>query len=94
MNSFLASLLLIALIFTSGSHAFVPRAATSVSSIHTVASPVTTSPVTTALHLRVKVDPNEKPDKLNPATFKNAAYLGSIAIAVLLPVFFLIASSK
>jgi len=43
--------------------------------------------------VRVKVDPNDKEEKLNPAVFKNAFYLGSIAIAVGLPIFFLIWST-
>ena len=55
-----------------------------------------TTPLTsTSLNLRVKVDPNEKKEeRLNPAVFKNALYLGSVAFAVLLPVIFLVAGSK
>ena len=49
---------------------------------------------TTALSLRIKVDPEEKEERLNPAVFKNALYLGSVAFAVLLPVFLLLAGSK
>ena len=61
----------------------------------TSASPLmTTSARSTALNLRVKVDPNEKEERLNPAVFKNALYLGSVAFAVLLPVVLLVADSK
>lgn len=60
----------------------------------TTTLPISSSATTTALNLRVKVDPNEKPDRLNPAVFKNALYLGSVAFAVLLPVVLLVASSK
>lgn len=53
------------------------------------------STTTTAMHMvKIKVDPNAKEERLNPAVFKNAFYLGSVAVAVLLPVFFLIAASK
>jgi hypothetical protein len=41
--------------------------------------------------VRVKIDPDAKEERVNPAVFKNAAYLGSIAFAVLLPLFFLLA---
>jgi len=45
--------------------------------------------------VKIKIDPNAKEsERVNPAVFKNALYLGSIAFAVLLPVFFLVASSK
>jgi hypothetical protein len=55
---------------------------------------------TTAMHMaapRIKIDPNKQDDdddRLNPAVFKNALYLGSIAFAILLPIFFLVASQK
>ena len=49
-----------------------------------------TSSSNTSLNLKVKVDPNKKEDRLNPAVFRNAAYIGSIAVAVLLPVVFLV----
>ena len=58
--------------------------------------PVPTSPfsaeTSTTLNLKVKVDTVkvEKSNKINPGAFKGAAYGGSIAIAVLLPVAFLI----
>ena len=49
----------------------------------------------TALHMvKVKVDPKAKEERVNPAVFKNAIYLGSIAFAILLPIFFLVAASK
>jgi hypothetical protein len=47
----------------------------------------------TSLHMvRVKIDPNAPKDdeRINPAVFKNAIYLGSIVVAVLLPFAFLI----
>jgi len=54
------------------------------------------STTSTSLNMvRVKVDPKDlKEERLNPAVFKNALYLGSVVVAVLLPVLFLIASSK
>lgn len=58
--------------------------------------PVPTSPfaagTSTTLNLKVKVDTVkvEKSNKVNPGAFKGAAYAGSIAIAVLLPVVFLV----
>jgi hypothetical protein len=45
----------------------------------------------TSLHLKIKVDPEaEKSNRVNPAVFKNAAYGGSIALAVILPLAFII----
>ena len=59
------------------------------------ASSANTATAATAMHMvKIKVDPNAKEERVNPAVFKNALYLGSIAVAVLLPVFFLIAASK
>ena len=55
---------------------------------------VSTRQSSTALSLRVKVDPNEKEERLNPAVFNNALYLGSIIVAVFLPVALLVAGSK
>mmetsp|Transcript_17289 Transcript_17289/g.35819 ORF Transcript_17289/g.35819 Transcript_17289/m.35819 type:complete len:99 (+) Transcript_17289:203-499(+) len=47
----------------------------------------------TALNLKVKIDPEAaKSDRTNPAVFKNALYLGSVAFAVLLPLIFLLAA--
>ena len=56
--------------------------------------PVAFSTTSTSLNLKVKIDPNAKEERVNPAVFKNALYLGSIAFAVLLPVALLIAGSK
>mmetsp|Transcript_18235 Transcript_18235/g.29428 ORF Transcript_18235/g.29428 Transcript_18235/m.29428 type:complete len:82 (-) Transcript_18235:153-398(-) len=55
-----------------------------------VASP--TSSFSTQLFLKVKVDPKaaSNKNKINPGAFKGAAYGGSIAVAVLLPVAFLV----
>jgi hypothetical protein len=54
--------------------------------------PLTTKTSTT-LYVKVKIDPKKSDDRINPAVFRNAAYLGSIAVAVLLPVIFLIWSA-
>ena len=98
----LVSLLVVALV-ASNAAAFAPAARSVISAqatSQTVASTTPSSPFVasssnTAMNMvRVKVDKNAKEEKLNPAVFKNAAYLGSIAIAVLLPVFFLLAASK
>jgi hypothetical protein len=93
MNRFLA-LVLLALI-ASNAQAFV--VAPKYAALSTSSSPMTktsSSPFssTTMLHLKVKVKEEDlKEEKLNPAVFRNAAYLGSIAIALLLPLFFLFA---
>mmetsp|Transcript_29654 Transcript_29654/g.81525 ORF Transcript_29654/g.81525 Transcript_29654/m.81525 type:complete len:100 (+) Transcript_29654:150-449(+) len=48
----------------------------------------------TALNLKVKVDPDAvKNDRTNPAVFKNALYVGSVAFAVLLPLIFVVAGN-
>ena len=58
---------------------------------------VPTSPftveTTTSLNLKIKVDPEEQKNRVNPGAYKGAAYAGSIAIAVLLPVIFLVWAS-
>ena len=50
----------------------------------------------TAINAKVRVvqDANERKQRLNPAVFKNALYLGSIAVAVVLPVVLLVAGSS
>ena len=62
----------------------------------TFASSATTTTTTAMNMVRVKVDPKDQKEssRINPAVFKNALYLGSIGAAILLPIFFLIASSK
>lgn len=92
MNRFFAFLLLALLASNTGAFIVSPKHAL----LSTSSSPTarTMSPFVpmTILHLKVKVKEEDlKDDKLNPAVFKNAAYLGSILIALLLPLFFLLA---
>jgi hypothetical protein len=47
----------------------------------------------TSLNLKIKIDPEDSKTRVNPGAYKGAAYVGSIAVAVLLPVVFLIWSS-
>jgi hypothetical protein len=58
---------------------------------------VPTSPfmaeTSTSLNLKIKIDPEESKNRVNPGAYKGAAYAGSIAIAVLLPVVFLVWAS-
>ena len=57
------------------------------------ATPIVFSTTMTSLNL--KVDPKKKTEeRMNPAVFENALYLGSIAFAVLLPVALLLAANK
>lgn len=60
----------------------------------TTAFPTASLTSTTSLRLRVEADPDQEGDRINPAVFKNGLYLGSIAFAVLLPVFLLVVGSK
>ena len=99
MNKFIATLLLVAIAVSSVT-AFAPQAAS-----RTVARTQTATPFgsafevpsvptsTTALEaLKVKVDPNKK-TKNASGNSKMAAYGGSVVIAVLLPVAFLVWSA-
>ena len=89
----------VALVVIANAAAFVaPQRALTTS--QTVSTPFqsTSAPLSpTALSFgRPKVDITKvkKEEKFNPATFKNIAYVGSVAVAVLLPVIFLVAASK
>lgn len=92
VTSFLVAVLLLAsnsvVAFTSPSNVIARQGAT----LDVAGRPQafgTTS--TTAMNMvKVKVDPKAKSNRTNPAVYKNAAYGGSIAIAVLLPVAFLV----
>jgi hypothetical protein len=105
MNRFIAVFLLLAVAAT-GVFAFSvsPSSSNIATRVHQQQQQQSTTTATafessTAMHMaapRIKIDPNKQDDddRLNPAVFKNALYLGSIAFAVLLPIFFLVASQK
>ena len=63
-----------------------------VQEVHSVATSSLMSS-STALQLRVEQSDDDDSDRLNPAVFKNALYLGSVAFAVLLPLFFVVAGA-
>ena len=98
MNKFLASLLLVA-IATQGASAFTSKTSLSTRQITRTSKPlngpsfeVPSATSSTALNLKVKVDPNKKTDN-SKGNAKMAAYGGSVAIAVALPIAFLIWSA-
>ena len=94
MNKFIASLLLI-IIAANHAAAFTTTSKASVRKQHAFK---TTPPLssaegltsTTALQLKVKIDPEAKGNKNVAGNAKMAAYGGSVVVAVLLPVVFLI----
>jgi hypothetical protein len=86
-------MLLVALFLVSSVTAFTSKPAVSAIARGSVpSSPFAAGTSSTTLHLKVKVDTVkvEKSKKINPGAFKGAAYGGSIAIAVLLPIAFLV----
>lgn len=94
MNRFLA-LLLTALVAQTAAFSVAPHGSKVASATRTMKTTPFSYPAvessSTALHLRVKVDPEDmKQDRINPAVFKNAAYVGSVLIALALPLFFLL----
>lgn len=94
MNKFLA-FLVIALVAVQGATAFTtgPNSRAQVSTAQrTVQEMPSYSMSSTSLNLKVKVDPNAKTDN-SKGNAKAAAYGGSIAIAALLPIAFLIWSA-
>ena len=99
MNKFLASLLLVA-IATQGASAFTSKTSLSTRQITRTSKPLngpsfevpSSAASSTALNLKVKVDPNKKTDN-SKGNAKMAAYGGSVAIAVALPIAFLIWSA-
>ncbi|EJK46676.1 hypothetical protein THAOC_34643 [Thalassiosira oceanica] len=98
MNKFLASLLLVA-IATQGASAFTSKNSLSRRQIRT-SQPLdgpsfevpSSAASSTALNLKVKVDPNKKTAN-TAGNAKMAAYGGSVVVAVALPVLFLIWSA-
>jgi len=99
MYRFLVCLLLVALAATNVASFSVTPANKVLSTARTTtgASPFTevAAPSLTAMNMvKIKIDPNAKEERINPAVFKNGLYLGSIAFAVLLPLFFVFAASK
>ncbi|VEU45191.1 unnamed protein product [Pseudo-nitzschia multistriata] len=86
--------LLLALALARGSLAFTTSGPRSALSARAAPLPVSEMPThqgatSTSLNLKVKVDPNAK-TKNSAGNAKAAAYGGSIAIAALLPVIFLV----
>ena len=102
MNRFIAALVLI-LVAVGGANAFTvapsfSSLATTVRSqgAKTEGSSTPFPPVSSSSSLqmvRVKVDPNKKEERFSKADMKMAAYGGSIAIAVALPLVFLVWSA-
>ena len=98
MYRFISCLFAVAFIASAAAFQFAPHKAIAPSQkvnhpFHSASAPV--SP--TALSFgRPKVDVTQVKEtkKVNPATFKNIAYVGSVAVAFLLPVIFLVAASK
>ena len=98
MNKFLASLLLVA-IAAQGASAFTSKSSLSRRQMRT-SQPLdgpsfevpSSAASSTALNLKVKVDPNKKTSNTT-GNAKMAAYGGSVVIAVALPVLFLIWSA-
>mmetsp|Transcript_28254 Transcript_28254/g.51082 ORF Transcript_28254/g.51082 Transcript_28254/m.51082 type:complete len:102 (+) Transcript_28254:137-442(+) len=98
MNKFLAALLLVATIAVSTTSAFTSQGAPSLTRRQNAAPlgpafEVPTPTSSTALNLKIKVDPNAKETKNVKGNQKMAAYGGSVVIAVLLPVAFLVWSA-
>ncbi|KAL3790222.1 hypothetical protein HJC23_005594 [Cyclotella cryptica] len=94
MNTFIASLVLIIMVANHAT-AFTTTPMTSVRKQYASKTmpPITSAnglASTTALQLKVKVDPEAKGNKNVAGNAKMAAYGGSIVVAVLLPVAFLI----
>mmetsp|Transcript_38904 Transcript_38904/g.66401 ORF Transcript_38904/g.66401 Transcript_38904/m.66401 type:complete len:102 (-) Transcript_38904:293-598(-) len=98
MNKFIAALLLVAVISANTASAFTTSSVQSVSRRQTIAPlgpeyEVPTHASSTALNLKVKVDPNAKGNKNVAGNAKMAAYGGSIVFAALLPIAFLVWSA-
>jgi hypothetical protein len=90
----LISLLVAALFAVNGVAAFTNVKAP-VNVVQRVAVPASPfmAETSTSLNLKIKIDPEESKTRVNPGAYKGAAYAGSIAIAVLLPVVFLVWAS-
>lgn len=99
MNKFIATLLIVAAVAVNTATAFSTQRAPALATRHQNAAPlgpsfdVHSATSSTALNLKVKVDPNAKKTKNVKGEAKMAAYGGSVAIAVLLPVAFLVWSA-
>ena len=96
MHSLLHYTLLFALMFGMASAFTVVPQNTVTSSSYRVPNAGVPQGTPSALYMaRPKIDPKmleKKEEKFNPAVFKNIAYLGSVAVALLLPIIFLVAS--
>ncbi|KAL7432475.1 hypothetical protein ACHAXM_004187 [Skeletonema potamos] len=96
MNKFIAAVLVVAAImesataFSTGTSSLASRRASSAPLGPSLEFKPTSS---TALNLKVKVDPNAKGNKNVAGNAKMAAYGGSIVFAALLPIAFLVWSA-
>eukprot|EP00573_Skeletonema_grethae_P007891 CAMPEP_0201699288 /NCGR_PEP_ID=MMETSP0578-20130828/23146_1 /ASSEMBLY_ACC=CAM_ASM_000663 /TAXON_ID=267565 /ORGANISM="Skeletonema grethea, Strain CCMP 1804" /LENGTH=99 /DNA_ID=CAMNT_0048186025 /DNA_START=27 /DNA_END=326 /DNA_ORIENTATION=- len=96
MNKFIAAVFLVVAImesasaFSTGASSLATRAASTASLGPSLEFQTTSS---TALNLKVKVDPNAKGNKNVSGNAKMAAYGGSIVFAALLPIAFLVWSA-
>lgn len=94
MNRFFA--LLVAALFAANNVAAFTSLKTPTATLVAKSIPTANSPFaaaedsSTALHLKVKVDPKAAANSNNLGKSKAAAYGGSVAIAALLPVIFLV----
>mmetsp|Transcript_8301 Transcript_8301/g.17328 ORF Transcript_8301/g.17328 Transcript_8301/m.17328 type:complete len:103 (-) Transcript_8301:261-569(-) len=99
MNKFITALLIVAIVASSTSAFTTNGASRTVTRKQPVSSfgpsfEVPSAPQsTTALNLKVKVDPNAKGNKNVTGNAKMAAYGGSIVFAALLPIAFLVWSA-
>jgi hypothetical protein len=100
MNKLIAILLLIATISANTANAFTSHGTSSITRRTNAAPlgsafevPTLGSPSSTALNLKVKVDPEAKGGKNVKGNAKMAAYGGSVVFALLLPVAFLVWSA-
>mmetsp|Transcript_2760 Transcript_2760/g.5773 ORF Transcript_2760/g.5773 Transcript_2760/m.5773 type:complete len:98 (+) Transcript_2760:428-721(+) len=92
MNKFVASLLFAIVALHSSASAFTTQSRAKIATHKVVADMPSYQQTSTSLNLKVKVDPNAK-TKNASGNAKAAAYGGSIAIAALLPIGFLIWST-
>ncbi|KAL7555866.1 hypothetical protein ACA910_009945 [Epithemia clementina (nom. ined.)] len=96
MNRFLTMLLVLAAVYGSNGFTVVPAVTSTAKITHgrttsTAEANIPFATSSTALEMvKVKIDPNKKQDKINKGDLKMAAYGGSIAIGVLLPLIFVI----
>eukprot|EP00584_Thalassiosira_punctigera_P002996 CAMPEP_0172535314 /NCGR_PEP_ID=MMETSP1067-20121228/7384_1 /TAXON_ID=265564 ORGANISM="Thalassiosira punctigera, Strain Tpunct2005C2" /NCGR_SAMPLE_ID=MMETSP1067 /ASSEMBLY_ACC=CAM_ASM_000444 /LENGTH=101 /DNA_ID=CAMNT_0013320243 /DNA_START=214 /DNA_END=519 /DNA_ORIENTATION=+ len=98
MNKFLAAILIVAAISSNTVTAFTAKSPASLTQRQGAAPlgpafEIRTADSSTALNLKVKVDPDAKGNKNVKGNAKMAAYGGSIVFAALLPIAFLVWSA-